>query len=326
MEVTKAENNNEIFNGFMKGLLSMPGVKVDRDTFLKESLAKYTKSYDLIEKAIEVGTIEAGFSRMTIDLIANKVMKNNVFDSTKYSFFTGIPGGFAMAATIPADTAQFYAHVLILAQKLAYLYGYENLWRDELEYENAKNQMMLFLGVMFGVSGSTATLKVVTANLSNQALQKLPQKTLAKTIYYPIIKKIAKFLGISITKQSFAKGVSKVIPVVGGLVSGGITYASLKKMGEKLRVTLSESISEEYSESDYKKDIQLINEDSDECIDDSFDGALECSSEFGRSADKTSNKKDVTDVIEQIEKLNKLKESNAISDEEFEILKIRLIE
>ena len=45
MEVTKAENNNEIFNGFMKGLLSMPGVKVDRDTFLKspwQSIQKAT--------------------------------------------------------------------------------------------------------------------------------------------------------------------------------------------------------------------------------------------------------------------------------------------
>lgn len=271
MENATIAKNNEFFDGFMKGLLSIPGVKVNRDDFLKQSLAKYTASFDLIEKAVAIGVLNAGFSKSRVDQIAKKIISSSVIDSTKYSFLAGMPGGFAMIATIPADTAQFYAHALILAQKLAYLYGYDDLWDGEANYDEAKNQMLLFLGVMFGVSGSAATLKVVTANLSNQALKKLPQKALTKTFYYPIIKKIAKILGLSITKQSFAKGVSKVVPVIGGFISGGITYASLNHMGSKLRQALSDGISAEYIENHYKEDIQIVNEEVEATIDLAYD-------------------------------------------------------
>ena len=36
----------------------------------------------------------------------------------------GTPGGAAMAATIPADIAQYYGCMLRVAQKLLYLYGF----------------------------------------------------------------------------------------------------------------------------------------------------------------------------------------------------------
>ena len=41
--------------------------------------------------------------------------------TTALSFAAGIPGGLAMAATIPADVAQFFGMALRLAQELAYL-------------------------------------------------------------------------------------------------------------------------------------------------------------------------------------------------------------
>jgi hypothetical protein len=37
-------------------------------------------------------------------------------------------------------------------------------------------------------------------------------------VYYPIIKKIADFIGLKLTKERCAKGLSKVIPMVGGIV------------------------------------------------------------------------------------------------------------
>jgi hypothetical protein len=37
------------------------------------------------------------------------------------------------------------------------------------------------------------------------------------------------------TKETFAKTVSKVVPVVGGAISGGLTYASFKPGAERLR-------------------------------------------------------------------------------------------
>lgn len=327
MDVTAIAKNNELFDSFFKALLSMPGVKVKRDEFLKQTLAKHTASFDLIEKAVEVGAIKAGFNRTRIDEVAKKIISSSVFDSTKYSFFAGIPGGLAMAATIPADTAQFYAHALILSQKLAYLYGYDDLWEGQINYDEAKNQMLLFLGVMFGVSGSTATLKVVTANLSNQALKKLPEKALTKTFYYPIIQKIAKVLGLSITKQGFAKGVSKVIPVLGGVISGGITYASLSHMGEKLRQALSDGISAEYIQEHYKEDVQIVNEVVEATLELAcVEGLLAGEDEKAKEASELNQASNVIEIIEQIEKLNRLKEISAITVDEYEVLKTQLIE
>ena len=67
------------------------------------------------------------------------------------SVLAGLPGGIAMAITIPADVAQFYGFSLKLAQELGYIYGYEDLWasRDELS-EDAQNTLLLYLGVMLG--------------------------------------------------------------------------------------------------------------------------------------------------------------------------------
>jgi hypothetical protein len=51
---------------------------------------------------------------------------------------------------------------------------------------------------------------------------------------YPVIKRTLRIIGVHITKQSFAKSLSKIVPVVGGAISGGLTYASLKVESSRL--------------------------------------------------------------------------------------------
>lgn len=63
----------------------------------------------------------------------------------------------------------------------------------------------------------------------------MSQKALTKGVIYPIVKKTATMIGVKMTKDIFAKSVSKVIPVVGGVVSGGITFASYKPMSVKFK-------------------------------------------------------------------------------------------
>ena len=49
------------------------------------------------------------------------------------------------------------------------------------------------------------------------------------------MKKVAGYLGIKMTKDVFARGVSKAIPVIGGVISGGITFATYAPMCLKLK-------------------------------------------------------------------------------------------
>ena len=75
--------------------------------------------------------------------------------SSAASFAMGLPGGLAMGATIPADALQFFGMSLRLAQELAYLYGAQNLWKGgEIDDEAVRGQLILYCGVMFGVSGA----------------------------------------------------------------------------------------------------------------------------------------------------------------------------
>jgi uncharacterized protein (DUF697 family) len=85
---------------------------------------------------------------------------------------------------------------------------------------------------------------------------------------HPIIKKIAAAIGIKVTKETFAKGVAKVVPVLGGAVSGTLTYASMKKMGDRLQNVLYKSLN--YSNQDLEDDLNEIKKEMPDIINAEF--------------------------------------------------------
>jgi hypothetical protein len=264
--VSKSDNNSVEL--IVSNALKIPGVKVNRKEFLVKTFGKSISS-DKIAVLIEKGPVEAGISPAKIDKMAKSLIEKRTLQSSGASFAAGLPGGFAMAATIPADTLQFFGVALRLSQELAYTFGYRDFWDDnELDLERVRGELILFLGVMFGVGGSASAMKVLSSKVAQQALKKIPQKALTKTIYYPIIKKIAALIGIKLTKDTFAKGVSKIIPVLGGAVSGGLTYATMKKMGNRLRQAMYESLN--YTHQDLAKDMNEIKKEMPDIIDADF--------------------------------------------------------
>lgn len=145
----------------------------------------------------------------------------------------------AIAATIPADVAQYFGFLLRVMQKLAYLYGFQEFELNENSIsDDTMNQLLIFFGVMFGVSSAAQGVKIIAETASNKISRTLAQKALTKTTLYPIVKKVATTLGFKMTKDVFAKSVSKVVPVVGGVVSGGLTYLTFKPCAIKLKDNL----------------------------------------------------------------------------------------
>lgn len=233
--------------------MKIPFVKVNRKEFLLKSFSKYNIDMNTLVNKGPVNLL----SKKELDKVADKAINNALAKSTSASFMSGLPGGIALAATIPADIVQFYAFALKLAQELSYIYGLQDLFDENNELSEAsKNMLIIYLGVMLGVTAAGSTVRVLSNQASKQTLKSLPNKALTKTIYYPVLKKVLKTFGIKLTKDTFAKGVSKVIPVIGGVVSGGMNYASLKPMGKKLKNELSNSIN--YTSKDIEKDIKII--------------------------------------------------------------------
>lgn len=106
--------------------LKIPGVKVNRNEFLAKQFDGM-KDVD-IHQVLELGPVQAGMSEEELQKMASKLIVKRTSESSAVSFATGIPGGLAMAAMIPADTLQYFGMTLKLAQELIYLYGADDLW------------------------------------------------------------------------------------------------------------------------------------------------------------------------------------------------------
>lgn len=223
--------------------LKTPGIKINRSEFLSKEFEKhYDKS--IISTAIEYTPTAAGIDIENLNRIADNVIKFEQRCVTSISVGLGIPGGVAMAATISADIVQYYGYMLRTAQKLMYLYGFPEINIDENGQNfdsETLNILILCLGAMYGVVGANHALKAMAKALAVGVEKKLMRTALTKGTIYPIVKSVSKWFGVRMTKEIFSGFFKKAIPVVGGIVGGGITYMSFKPCCEKLKEALQDT-------------------------------------------------------------------------------------
>lgn len=223
-EKVTEEKGIAVWNNVLTAALKVPGAKVNRDTYLKKELEHFY-SAETVDYVIKNGLENSKVEKKVLDKIAKATITYHTTMATGLSFAAGLPGGWWMAATIPADLAQFYAQIIIVAQKLAYIYGWGDFSTNEVSDEY-RNLITLFIGVMSGAEAAEEGVKIVAEIAAKQVAKKLPQMALAKSAIYNVVKKVATFIGIKMTKDSFAKGLSKAVPILGGVVSGTITVAT----------------------------------------------------------------------------------------------------
>lgn len=215
---------------FIDKLVRLRGVRIDREQFLRAELRRESVPDHVIARAIDERPAAAGISPEILDAVARRSIAFETRKSASLAFAAGLPGGFALLGTVPADVAQYYVHAFRIMQKLAYLYGWQSFLDDVDEVDDETlGKLATFLGVMMGVAGASTAMTGFANTVARPAIQRqIASKALTKTAYYPLIKQTLKRVGVQINKQVFAKGVTKVVPVVGGFLSGGLTYASLR--------------------------------------------------------------------------------------------------
>lgn len=225
------------WEGLMKSALALPGVKVDRIAFLNSTFGPYGGNLDRLMSE----TPSSVYPMEIIDRVADTIISNHTTKVTAISTAAGIPGGLALIGTIPGDLAQFYWHFLVMAQKLAYVYGWPDL-RDENNNlgEGAQEIMTLLVGIGMGVDGASKAIQELAREAAKNLAKRIPRMALTKTMWYPIIKSVGKAIGIKVTKAGVGRGLGKVIPLLGGVISGGMTYAAYKPMAKRLKNELAE--------------------------------------------------------------------------------------
>lgn len=245
-----------------------PGVHVTRDNFLQKELYK-NHPQAVIDKAIATTPAQAGISSDEIDKIADEVINYERNCVSGISAALGVPGGWAMAATIPADIVQYYGYTLRATQKLLYLYGFPEVDSDEegirLDSQTI-NQLILCLGVMNGVAGANNAIKGMAKALAVGVEKKLLNAALTKGTFYPLVKEIAKWFGIKMTKSIFAGFFKNAIPVVGGIVGGGITFFSFKPCCYRLKAALQDTMLSNPDHKSTSEENSFINAIEDEAF------------------------------------------------------------
>lgn len=235
------DNKNQslqVWNNIMKTALLIPGAKIDRTTYLKKELGKYYNDIT-VQKAIDTNPFNAGIEEKIVNRIADSSIKLHVGQVATLSALAGLPGGWWAAGTIPADVTQFFYNVIQLVQKLAYIYGWQTIIEDDSIDDETIYMLTLFIGISFGSTEASKAVTYMAKQLAEQVAKRLPKKPLTKYAIYNLAKQIAKWLGVKMTKESFSKALAKIIPILGGIICGSISYISMKSIGNNLQLYLS---------------------------------------------------------------------------------------
>lgn len=242
-------------------IAKLPIVRVDREEFLRREFADSPNLDEIIANGPQsVYPVEA------LEKKAKTVIGRSTRNASMVSFAAGLPGNVAvMVPAGVADVGSYFAFALNLAQQIAFIYGEDELFdggETQLSEED-KVRIVAYLGVMLGAGGAAALVAKVSQKAGENIGKKVAAKALTKTVWYPAVKKIGALIGQKITKKTVEKTVTKSVPVVGGIVSGGLTYVTFRPMGHRLSATFAQGLRGEipdFTEADLKSEVRKVVE------------------------------------------------------------------
>lgn len=244
-ETGYSEKAFEVLQKTINAVANAPLVHVDREEFLRKQFG----SSPYIEKILEDGP-QSVFTLDSIQRKAVDVIKNSTRKTTIASFAAGLMANpVTTVATASFDVTQFFGFALNLAQKIAYLYGEDELFSEisakgfsgdlvkkdgEAVPEVAQMKMIAWLGAMMGVSGAGGLVLHTSKAAGISIGKKVASQALTQTAWYPVLKTVGSLLGFKITKKTVESVINNAVPVIGGFISGGMTYAAFNPMGQRL--------------------------------------------------------------------------------------------
>lgn len=224
---------------FLIRAAALPGIRVDRVKFLHNLLKKNYP--DETWTAIRSTPAEAGLSPETLDKLADQVIRSETVSLCGISAASGIPKGWLILVSLPADIAQYYAHMLRLVQKLDYIYG-----RKELVFENGKateetrQRLLLLTGVMYGQTDAKETISTISNAVSAKVQSKANGKVKGRILSAKPFQNVTRFVN---EKVPFGKVITSteatILPFGKMLASGVVSYTAFRNMAKRLKWYLS---------------------------------------------------------------------------------------
>ena len=228
----------------MTAASQLPMVKINREEFLKTRF----KDSPYLDTILAEGPT-AVFSLDALRKEADKIIMDMTTKTSLLSFAAGLPGNpFTAVVAGTADIAQYFGFALNLSQQIAYLFGEDELFVNEGKEisEEVQIRVIAYIGVMFGAGGSAVLLQKVSKTVGANIGKKVAAKALTKTAWYPLVKKVAAVIGVKITKKTVEKTIANAIPILGGVISGGLTFITFQPMGGQLADTFVKKLNGDF--------------------------------------------------------------------------------
>lgn len=173
---TNEEEAEEFAKAIMQRAASLKVAKINRGDFLRSEIKRRFPEIDA-DFAVETTPAETGIAPEDLDRMAIDVIDLETKKCAGLSFLAGIPGGLAMVGTVPADLAQYFAHVMRIEQKLAYIYGWQTFLNEEDEVDDETvMKLVVLMGVMMQVGGAANAVTTFAANTARAGIEKAIQK------------------------------------------------------------------------------------------------------------------------------------------------------
>ncbi|MCV3296572.1 hypothetical protein NRF22_05520 [Oenococcus kitaharae] len=235
------EEEDQFLPEIVSKAIKLPGVKVDRRAFLAKTF-NHLKDTELAQ-LVDQGP-QSLYKAKDLIKAANRVVLNDTEKSTVFSFAAGLPSmPLIMAGSATADILQYFAFAVRMAQEVAYVFGRPSIFNEDGALTEAgEREVMLYLGAMLGVAAANSGLMLVSRGLGATAGKKMLQAALTKTFWYPLMKKIGAAIGLQVTKKTASSLVTKTVPIIGGIASGGLTFLTFRPMGKRLIKVFSETL------------------------------------------------------------------------------------
>ena len=213
---------------FVLMAVKVPGVNINRREFLKKELGKKIDDKK-VAKALETNPKMAKIDSAIIEYIVDDVIEDERKKVVAISAALGVSG--AVAVTLPTDIAQYFGFMLRAAQKLMYLYGYPELNVNENMDDDTTNVLAIALGTMLGVQGADAALRNVSKGIiaSISAGLKVSSKGIPQFV--------GSLVGVGFGKLGLGV-VGLSLPIIGGVISGGLTHITFTSGCDRLRKEL----------------------------------------------------------------------------------------
>ncbi|MCT3054837.1 hypothetical protein EFN57_05720 [Leuconostoc citreum] len=223
------------------GLIAkLPVIRVNRKAFLKK---QFSDSPDL--NIILKHGPQAVYPVSVLEEKAHDIINKSTTKTSMASFAAGLPANpIIMAAVGGADVVQYFAFAINMAQQIAYIFGEDELFGSNTDTlpEEDKVKLIIYLGVMFGTAGAASMIATLSKKSGESIGKRVAIQAAVMSTRHPLVKKVGSRIGHKITTAHIEKTVTKAVPIIGGIISGGLTYATFKPLGYRLAKVLAQNL------------------------------------------------------------------------------------